>query len=31
MGWAPRLKERQRALLKVHETEIRAARQTAIR
>ena len=26
MGWAPRLKEKQRALLKLHEAAIRAAR-----
>jgi hypothetical protein len=26
VGWAPRLKKKQRALFELHETEIRAAR-----
>ena len=30
VGWAPRLKDRQRGLLKVHESEIRAALKTQV-
>jgi hypothetical protein len=29
MGWAPKLKEKQRALEKVHQTETRSARMNA--